>query len=87
MFIIKTQRGKLINMEQIESIEIAHSTGRLYAFSSRFGEGNCTQYVLYEDRNKEHLEKALDALFNAMTNDNIFGFDFSVTSWEGEQNG
>ena len=72
-------------MEQIESIEIAHSTGRLYAFSSRFGEGNCTQYVLYEDRNKEHLEKALDCLFDALTDENIKGFDFSVTNWEEEK--
>ena len=84
MFIVKTQKGKLLNMDHIEAIFIVGT--ELLAVTPCFNaKGNYDQYPLYTDDNKEHLNTALDALFNAMTNDNIFGFDFSVTSWEEEK--
>lgn len=78
MFIIKTQSGKLINMEHIDSINIKDN--KLIAFSPCYGD--YSEYLLYEDDNKEHLEKALDALFDALTDENIKGFDCSVAHWE-----
>lgn len=84
MFIVKTQKGKLLNMDHIEAIFIVGT--ELLAVTPCFNaKGNYDQYPLYTDDNKEHLNIALDALFNAMTNDNIFGFDFTVTSWEEEK--
>lgn len=85
MFIIKTQSGRLVNMDHIEGIQIVGD--ELLAVTPCFNDnGDYDQYQLYKDGNKEHLDIALDALFNAMTNDNIFGFDFTVTSWEVETN-
>lgn len=86
MYIIKSQSGKLINMARIESISIIGN--KLMAFTPCFSDnGDCDEYPLYEDDNKEHLEKALDDLFESLTNRGS-GFDFSVPAkWEGEQDG
>lgn len=81
MFIIKTQSGKLVNMAHIESINIKGN--KLIAVTPCFSDnGDYDEYPLYEDDNKEHLEKALDNLFDALTDENIKGFDCSVAHWE-----
>lgn len=84
MYIIKTQSGKLINMAHIESVDIKGN--KLMAFTPCFSDSyDYDEYPLYEDDNKEHLEKALDELFESLTNRSS-GFDFSVPAkWEGEQ--
>ncbi len=84
MYIIKTQSGNLINMAHIESVDIKGN--KLMAFTPCFNDnGYYDEYLLYEDNNKEHLEKALDDLFESLTNRGS-GFDFSVPAkWEGEQ--
>ena len=86
MFIIKSQSGRLINMDHIEEIQIVGT--ELLAVTPCFSEnGDYYQYQLYKDDNKEHLEKALDSLFESLTNRSS-GFDFSVPAkWEGEQDG
>lgn len=86
MYIIKSQSGKLINMAHIEFISIKGN--KLMAFTPCFSDnGDFDQYPLYEDNNKEHLEKSLDSLFESLTNRGS-GFDFSVPAkWEGEQDG
>ena len=81
MFIIKTQSGRLINTDHIEAFQIVGD--ELLAFTPCYSEhGDYDQYQLYKDSNKEHLEKALDCLFDALTDENIKGFDCSVTHWE-----
>lgn len=83
MFIIKTQKGKLLNMDHIEAIFIVGT--ELLAVTPCFNaKGNYDQYPLYTDDNKEHLEKALDCLFESLTNRSS-GFDCSVPAkWEKE---
>lgn len=83
MFIIKTQSGQLINMAHIESVSIKGN--KLMAVTPCFGDnGGYANYTLYEDDNKEHLEKALDYLFESLT-DRSSGFDCSVPAkWEEE---
>lgn len=84
MFIVKTQKGKLLNMDHIEAIFIVGT--ELLAVTPCFNaKGNYDQYPLYEDDNKEHLEKALDCLFKALTDEYVKGFDCSVTNWEDEK--
>lgn len=83
MFIIKTQRGMLVNMSHIESVEIKDN--KLTAFTPCFGDnGNYSEYPLYEDDNKEHLKKALDCLFKALTSECIKGIDFSAINGKKE---
>lgn len=84
MFIIKTQSGRLINMAHIESITIKGN--KLIAVTPCFSDnGDYDVYPLYEDDNKEHLEKALDYLFESLTNRSS-GFDCSVPAkWEEEK--
>lgn len=81
MFIIKSQSGKLINMAHIESISIKGN--KLIAYTPCFSDSGCyDEYLLYEDDNKEHLEKALDYLFESLTNRSS-GFDCSVpANWK-----
>ena len=76
MFIIKTQRGMLVNMSHIESVDIKDN--KLMAFTPYNDNGDYAEYPLYEDDNKEHLEKALDCLFKALTSEYIKGSDFSA---------
>ena len=83
MFIIKSQSGKLINMARIESVNIQGN--KLIAITPCYSDnGDYDEYTLYEDDNTEHLEKALDCLFKALTDENIKGFDWSVMNWEEE---
>lgn len=83
MFIIKSQSGKLINMAHIESVSIKGN--KLIAATPCFSDnGDYDEYPLYEDDNKEHLEKTLDYLFESLTNRSS-GFDCSVPAkWEEE---
>lgn len=83
MFIIKTQRGMLVNMAHIESVNIKDN--KLMAFTPCFNDnGDYDEYPLYEDDNKEHLEKALDVLFKVLTSEYIKGSDFSAINWKEE---
>lgn len=86
MFIIKSQSGKLINMAHIESVSIKGN--KLIAVTPCFSDnGDYDEYPLYEDDNKEHLEKALDCLFKALTDEYVKGLDCSVANWEEEKDG
>jgi hypothetical protein len=72
-------------MAHIESVSIKGN--KLIAVTPCFSDnGDYDEYPLYEDDNKEHLEKALDCLFDALTDENINGCDCSVTHWEEEKN-
>ena len=85
MFIIKTQSGKLINMAHIESINIKGN--KLIAVTPCYSDnGDYDEYPLYEDDNKEHLEKAIDFILIAFADEGANAVDFSVTNWEENEN-